>query len=200
MILLKALSLTLIQFIEFVSAATLLICLVLRSGQLVLQVFDRLPHISLSSLHFALIDLRLFRSLLFLDAFSLVHLSNELFLLEGKLLSFKLNHLKLLFVLTTQLSELQFPLPELVRLQLELLVDGHDLLELTLLARQISHQVAILTDQLSVLPFYLVQSDPLILLALTHFSQVGIKCLKTVTLFALKLFRQLLVELVLLLE
>ena len=200
MILLKALSLTLIQFVEFVSTATLLICLVLRSGQLVLQVFDRLPHISLSSLHFALIDLRLFRSLLFLDAFSLVHLSNELFLLEGKLLSFKLDHLKLLFVLTTQLSELQFPLPELVRLQLELFVDRHDLLELALLARQISHQVAILTDQLSVLPFYLVQSDPLILLALTHFSQVGIKCLKTVTLFALKLFRQLLVELVLLLE
>ena len=200
MILLKALSLTLIQFVEFVSAATLLICLVLRSGQLVLQVFDRLPHISLSSLHFALIDLRLFCSLLLLDAFSLVHLSNELFLLEGKLLSFKLDHLKLLFVLTTQLSELQFPLPELVRLQLELFVDGHDLLELALLARQISHQVAILTDQLGVLPFYLVQSDPLILLALTHFSQVGIKCLKAVTLFALKLFRQLLVELVLLLE
>ena len=111
---LKALSLALVQLVEFLCATSLLIGLILGGREFVFKVLDGLSHVALSRLHLALIDLSLFGNLLFLNALSLVDLSDELFFFKGKLLALKLDHFEFLFVLSAKLSELEFSLAELV--------------------------------------------------------------------------------------
>ena len=51
---------------------------------------------------------------MFLNALSLVDLSDELLFFKSKLLALKLDHFEFLFVLSAKLSELEFSLAELV--------------------------------------------------------------------------------------
>ena len=178
---------TLIELVQTFRLGSTLISLILRRGQLVFQVFDCLAHVSLPRLHLALIDLRLLRRFLFLHGLSFVDLSDELLFLQGQLLSFELDDLEFLLVLAAQLSELEFALPELVRLQLIFFIYGHDLLQFALLSRKVRHQGPILADQGSVFSLCLVESDALVFLSLSQLSQVHIETFEVLALFVLQL-------------
>ena len=65
-VLLKALSLALIQFVETLSFLPLFIALILRSSELILQVLDRFALVSLPRLQLRLVDLQLLGRLLLL--------------------------------------------------------------------------------------------------------------------------------------
>ena len=178
---------TLIELVQAFRLGSTLISLILRCGQLVFKVFDCLAHVSLPRLHLALIDLRLLRSFLFLHGLSFVDLSDKLLFLQGQLLSFELDDLKLLLVLATQLSELEFALPELVRLQLIFFIYGHDLFQLALLSREVRHQGPVLADQSCVFSLCLVESYALVFLSLSQLSQVHIESFEVLALFVLQL-------------
>lgn len=199
-VLLEALALALVEFVESLGTGPLLIGLVLRLSQFVLQVFGGLPHVTLSRLHLALVDLRLLGAFLFGNRLSLVDLPDELFFLEGQLLALKLDHLELLFVFAGELRELDLPLAEGIRLQLVLLVDSHQLLQLALLSRHVRHHTPRLAHQLDVLLLCLVQSEFLVLFTLDNLAQLHIQGLEAVPLLRLELLSQVLVERVLLLE
>ena len=114
MVFFEALSLALVQLVEFFGATSLLIGFILSGREFVFKVLDGLSHVALSRLHLALIDLSLFGNLLFLNALSLVDLSDELLFFKSKLLALKLDYFEFLFVLSAKLSELEFSLAELV--------------------------------------------------------------------------------------
>ena len=104
-------------------------------------------------------------------------LADELLFFEGELFSLELDDLEFLFVFSRQVCELQLPLSEGIGLELVLLIDGHQLLEFSLLAGQVRHHAPSLAHKLPVFPFSLVQHDPLILLSFDDLSEVGIQTL-----------------------
>ena len=95
---------------------------------------------------------------------------------------------------------MDLPVAERVGLELVLLIDRHDLLELSLLTSHIRQKRPVLADELGVFPFNLVQSDALVLFSLRDLPQVHRQAFKVITLLRLQLLRQVLVERVLFLE
>jgi len=144
LVFLQALSLALIQFLEPLRFTPRLVSLVLSLVQFVFEVFNSAAHVSLPGLHLAFVDLSLLGDFLLLRGLRLLDLPHELLFFEGELLALKFDHLELLLVLPRQLRELEFALPELRRLVLELLVYGHQLFKFALLASEVCHQASVL--------------------------------------------------------
>ena len=89
---------------------------------------------------------------------------------------------------------MELTLAECIGLELVLLIDGHNLLQLALLAGHVSQQTPVLGDQLAVFALNLVQTDALILLAFLNFSQVDTELLEIVALLRFQLLGQIFVE------
>ena len=74
------------------------------------------------------------------------------------------------------------------------------MLELPLLASEVSHESTVLTDKLGVFALNLIKPHALIFLAFSNLTQICVKVLKMVALLALKLLCKLFVEGVFFLE
>lgn len=80
-VLLKALPLALMDLVEALSLAAVLVRFILRLTKLVFKVFESASHITLPRLHLRLVDLRLLCHFLLLSCLRLLDLPHKLFLL-----------------------------------------------------------------------------------------------------------------------
>ena len=127
-----------------------------------------------------------------------MNLTQELLFFKSQFFPFEFELLELFFVFSSKLSELDFALSEGLCLHLILIINRHNLLQIPLLSRQVSHQVSVLGNQLHVLSFQLLQSLILIFLLFRCFFEVHVEGFELVALFQIQLFRHVFVEGVLL--
>jgi hypothetical protein len=97
-----------------------------------------------------------------LGSLSLLHLPDKLLFFQSKFFPFKLEQFQLLLVIPGQICKLLLSFLESKCLDLVLIIDLHDLLDVLLAPRKVSHEVPVLGHQLDVLAFQVLDPRRLI--------------------------------------
>ena len=135
-----------------------------------------------------------------MGSLSLLHLPDKLLFFQSKFFPFKLEQFQLLLVLPGQICKLLLSFLESKCLDLVLIIDLHDLLDVLLAPRKVSHKVPVLDHQLDVLAFQVLDPRRLIFHFFFRFLQREAHAIELFALLEVKLLGKVFIEVVLLVE